>query len=199
MPIELAKIGTVSVVQDDDGRVHWTSGGAIDADGANGQRGARFAYREDDEGLDYLENAGWPDGSWQNVLMDRGDGTPFSDADGNIYSKTTYAWKGRPITTRYVDSATVPYVVVNPHVRLRAVGVVMGCRAKITYRRRSIAAVVADVSGGSRIGELSMAAAEALGIESSPRRGGVDHGVRFEMWPGSAAIVNGELYELQRA
>jgi len=199
MPIELANINGVSVVQDDDGRVHWTSGGSIDADGANGQNGAPFSYRMDDTGLDALANAGWPNRGWHNVLMDRGDGTPLTDAHGNAYSKTTYAWKGRPITTRYVDAATVPYAVVNPMVRLRAVGIVMGCRARITYHGKSVEAVVADVSGSSGIGELSIAAAAAIGIKSSPRHGGVGSGVRFELWPGSAALVHGELYELQRA
>lgn len=199
MPIELARIDGVHVIQDDDGRVHWESGGAIDADGANGQNGAKFAYRVDDKGLDALQNAGYPNGAWDNVLVERGAGHPLSDAGGNIYSKTTYAWKGRPIPTRYVDAATVPYVVVNPLVRRHAVGVVIGCRALITYKGKSIVAVVADVSGAGRIGELSIAAAKALGIKSSPRNGGVGSGVGFEMWPGSAAIINGEIYELQRA
>ncbi|MCG5235149.1 glycoside hydrolase family 75 protein [Xanthobacter oligotrophicus] len=199
MPIELALIDGFPVVQDEDGRVHWESGGAIDADGANGQNGAKFAYRLDDKGLDALQNAGYPKGAWDNVLVDRGNGYPLTDADGNIYSKTTYAWKGRPIPTRYVDAATVPYVVVNPLVRRHAVGVVIGCRALISYKDRSIVAVVADVSGVGRIGELSIAAAKALGIKSSPRTGGIGTGVRFEMWPGSAAIIAGEIYELQRA
>ncbi|MFG1477389.1 hypothetical protein V5F53_01840 [Xanthobacter sp. V4C-4] len=199
MPIELAKIKGISVVQDDDGRVHWHSGGAIDADGANGQRGAPFAYRMDDNGLDALANAGWPNAGWHNVLMDRGDGFPLADTNGNVYSRTTYAWKGRPITPRYVDAVTVPYAVVNPLVRLRAVGVVIGCRARIGYSGRSIDAVVADVSGAGSIGELSIAAAMALGIPSSPRNGGTDQGVQFEIWPGSAALTGGEIYELQRA
>lgn len=200
MPIELARIQGISVVQDEDGRVHWTSGGDIDADGANNQNGLGFAYRADDTGLDFLANAGWPNGSWDNVLMDRGDGHPLDDGHGNYFSKTTYAWKGRPITTRYVDSASVPYVVVNPLVRLRAVGVVMGCRALITYKKKSVAAVVADVSGAGNIGELSIAAAKALGFRNpSPRNGGVNSGVTFEFWPGSAAIIGGEIYELQRA
>lgn len=199
MPVELATINRISVIQDDDGRVHWISGAAIDADGANGQNGASFAYRMDDQGLDRLANAGWPDGGWHNVLLDRGDDTPLTDGNGNAYSRTTYAWKGRPIATRYVDAATVPYVVVNPLVRMRAVGVVMGCRARITHHGRSVDAVVADVSGSKKIGELSIAAAAILGIPSSPLHGGTQGEVLFEMWPGSAALIGGEIYELQRA
>lgn len=199
MPIELANIRDIPVVQDEDGRLHWISGAAVDADGANGQNGNPFAYRADDEGLDALANAGWPDGGWRNVLLDHGDGAPTSDGRGNWYSQTTYAWQGRPITTRYVDATTVPYVVVNPIVRRKAVGVVIGCRARVTYQNTSIDAVVADVSGASDIGELSIAAAELLGMPNSPRRGGAPQGVLFEFWPGSAAVLQGEIYELQPA
>jgi hypothetical protein len=199
MTIEIAKIKGVSVVQDDDGRVHWTCGSAVDADGSNGQNGNPFAYRTDNKGLDLLANAGFPDGGWQGVLLDHGDGTPTSDGNGNLYSQTTYAWKGRPITTRFVDATAIPYAVVNPIVRKKAFGVVIGCRARITFQNKSIDAVVADVSGSHDIGELSIEAAKQLGIPDSPRHGGAPEGVLFEFWPGSAAVLQGAIYELQRA
>jgi hypothetical protein len=206
MSIELAVIKGVSVVQDDKGRVTWRCGGAIDADGANGQNGNRFSYGVDakgkDKGLDFNANAGWPHGGWRNVLLDHGDGTPTSDGNGNWYSSTTYAWPGRPITTRYVDSTTVPYIVVNPIVRNKATGIVIGCRARVTYQGKAIDAVVADVSGSGDIGELSIAAAKALGFtakECDPRKGGVSSGVSYECWPGTAATVNTETYLLQHA
>jgi hypothetical protein len=199
MAIELAKIKNIPVIQEDDGRVHWVSGAAIDADGSNGQNGNAFAYRADDRGLDALAAAGWPDGGWRNVLLDHGDRTPTSDGNGNWYSQTTYAWSGRPITTRFVDATAVPYVVVNPLVRKKAVGVVIGCRARISFRKKVCDSVVADVSGVGDIGELSIAAASQLGIPNSPRHGGVSKGVLFEFWPGSAAVLQGHIYELQRA
>ncbi|TGD96588.1 glycoside hydrolase family 75 protein [Methylobacterium nonmethylotrophicum] len=200
MSTMIAKIGKIEVFQDDDGRVHWESGAAIDADGANGQKNVKhFAYRRDDHGLDLLQNAGYPDGDWRGVLLDRGDGEPLDDGHGNLYSQTTYAWKGRPIATRYVDAKTVPYVVVNPIVRHHAVGVVIGCHAQVSFQGKTIEAVVADVSGATRIGELSIRAAELLEIPSSPKNGGVSAGVRFAMWPGRAAVIDEETYELQRA
>lgn len=199
MSLILATIKGVKVTQDDDGRVHWISGAAIDADGANGQNGRPFAYRADNKGLDNYHNAGWPNAGWRNVLIDHGDGTPTSDGHGNWYSSTTYAWPGRPLPTRYVDAATVPYVVVNPLVRKHAAGVVIGCRARVTYKTKEILAVVADVSGVGDIGELSIAAAEALGIPESPRSGGVNSAVAFEFWPGTPAEVDGETYVLQPA
>lgn len=199
MSFELAEIKGVKVVQEPDGRVHWSCGATIDADGANGQNGNPFAYRADNQGLDDYANAGWPKGDWHNVLLDHGNGQPTDDGQGNWYSQTTYAWKGRPIATRYVDSSAVPYMVVNPIVRRKAVGIVIGCRGRLTYKKTSIDVVVADVSGSKDIGEISIRAAQLLGIPHSPRKGGVTKGVDFEMWPGSAALVDGEIYELQRA
>ena len=203
----LAVINGVTVVQDNDGRVHWQSGAAVDADGANGQNGNPFAYRQDDTGLDALANAGYPNKSWRDVLVvDPGTDQPTDDGNGNWYSSTTYIWKDRPLETRYVDATAVPYVVVNPRVRAKAKGVVIGCKARVTYKRKKekrkkkkIDAVVADVSGGNDIGEMSIAAAKMLGIPDSPRHGGVDSGVSFEFWPGKAAVINGEAYELQLA
>jgi len=203
MSTTLAVVKGITVLQDEDGRVYWQSGAAVDADGANGQNGKPFAYRRDDKGLDALANAGYPNQSWRDVLVVEND-KPKDDGRGNWYSMTTYAWKDRPVETRYVDSTTVPYVVVNPHVRMKAKGVVIGCKACVTYKSGKnnaikIDAVVADVSGGADIGELSIAAAEKLGIPSSPRHGGVNSGVTFEFWPNEPATVNGEVYELKPA
>jgi len=198
----LAVVKGVTVVQDDnDGRVHWRSGAAVDADGSNGQNGKPFAYREDNTGLDSNADAGWPNKSWRDVLVEdpENPGHPTSDGNGNWYSRTTYTWQDRDLPTRYVDATSVAYVVVNPHVRMRATGVVIGCKARVTYKGKTVDAVVADVSGGADIGELSIAAAEALGIPPSPRSGGVNSGVTFELWPGQAAVVNDETYELQPA
>ena len=132
MPVQLAMIMNVTVVQDDDGRVYWTAGAAVDAADSKGQNGKRSAYRSDGTGLDALTNAGWPHGGWRNVLIEAGDGEPLSDGNGNWYSSTTYVWKGRPIGTRYVDATTVPYIVVNPIVRRNAASVVIGCCARVT-------------------------------------------------------------------
>jgi hypothetical protein len=197
----IARIRGVEVTQDDNGRVHWQSGAAIDADGANGQNGNRFAYRyPTNDGLDDIHSsAGFPNGSWQDVLVNDGSGQPLTDGNGNAYSLTTYFWPGRPIATRAVDATTVPYIVVNPHVRWNAKSVVIGSKARVTYQENSVDAVVADVSGPNDIGEISIAAAEALGIPSSPRTGGISRGVQFEFWPGTSAVLNGENYLLERA
>src|SRR5437879_6384649 len=195
MPQTIATINKIDVIQDDDLRVHWISGSAVDADGANGQMGNPFAYGKADKGLDFNKNAGYPKGQWRDVLIDNGSGKPLSDDKDNWYSQTTYHWKGRPIPRRYVDATTVPYMVVNPAVRLNATGVVIGCKARISYNGKSVLAVVADVSGPDGLGEISIAAAQALGFpDSSPRKGGVAKGVTFEFWPGLPAKIGGEEY-----
>lgn len=149
--------------------------------------------------MDANANAGWPDRGWRNVLIDNG-GHPTDDGNGNWYSSTTYAWKERLLATRYVDSTKVPYIVVNPMVRKKARGIVIGCKARARYKETTVDAVVADVSGPGDIGELSIAAAKALKFKNaSPRNGGVNSGVAFEFWPDQPATVNGELYELRSA
>jgi hypothetical protein len=197
----IAWIQGIPVTQDDDDRVYWQSRAAIDADGANGQNGNPFAYRyPTNDGLDDIyASAGYPSGSWQNVLVNDGSGRPLTDGTGNAYSQTTYAWPGRLIGTRWVDATAVAYVVVNPTVRQNAKGVVIGSRAVVTYQGKSVDAVVADVSGPTGVGEISIAAAQVLGIPPSPRTGGVDSGVQFQFWPGTPAVVNGETYLLQPA
>jgi hypothetical protein len=199
MGTQIAEIRGIPVIQEADKRIHWTSRAEVDADGSNGQNGNPFAYRSDDKGLDADADAGWPNGGWRNVLIDNGNGYPLGDGNGNWYSSTTYTWPGRPIATRFVDATAVPYAVVNPIVRSNSVGIVIGCLARITYNGKTIDAVVADVSGSGDIGEVSIAAAKALGIPSSPRTGGVDSGVTFEFFPDTAADINGETYLLQRA
>jgi hypothetical protein len=197
----IATIGNVQVTQDPDGRVHWTSGANIDADGANGQNGNPFAYRyPTNDGLDDIRgSAGYPNGSWRDILVDDGSGKPLTDGSGNAYSRSTYTWPGRSVADRAVDATAVAYVVVNPHVRTNAKGIVIGCKAVLSYNGNSVDAVAADVSGGGQIGEISIAAAKALGIPSSPRTGGVDSGVDYSLWPGTPGVVNGETYLLERA
>ena len=200
----IAIIHGVTVVQNEDGTVFWRSGADIDADGANGQAGGPFAYRyPNDDGLDRLVNAGWPNEEWTDVLYSDGNGHPLTDGEGNAYSKSSLILPVKSpenLANRAVDAWSVPYVVVNPHVQYNATGVVLGCLATVAYQGRSIEAVVADVGPGNRIGEISVAAAKALNIPSSPLSGGVSgFEVSYTLYPGKAAVINGVTYPLQRA
>jgi hypothetical protein len=185
--------------EDDDGRVHFTADADIDADGANGQFGARAAYMADDSGSDFLANGGMAivNGKvicakpWaRDVVILGDDNQPKVFANGVIASMTWYRHrdKARDDPSSYIDSETVPYVVVPPLIVQKTKGVVRGCRAQVSYNGKSVECVVADKSGKTSIGEISIAAARALGINPSPRNGGLGNPiVHYEIWPGQAA------------
>jgi len=199
-------IGTISsedavcsILEDPDGRVHFTADADICADGANGQHGGPWAYRADDTGSDALANAGMAKignkvvckHAWARsvVLLDT-DNEPKIYPGGNIASMTWYSDRARLKSdpAAYVDAETVPYIVVPPIIVQRTKGVVRGCRAKVTYRGAIVDCVVADLGPVNKIGEISIAAARALGIPSSPRSGGIAGAyVKYELWPGQAA------------
>jgi len=188
-----------TVFEDSDGRVHFTADADIDADGANGQSGAPAAYTVDDTGSEALANGGmrieagkvvcaepWA----RDIVILDADNEPKVFAGGVIASMTWYRHVGRAMDdpAAYVDAETVPYIVVPPLVVQRTAGIVRGCRARVTWRGRSVDCVVADRGPASRIGELSIAAARAVGLDPSPRNGGTEAvEVHYELWPGIAA------------
>lgn len=187
------------IYEDEDGRVYFTADGDIDADGANGQNGAQSAYRVDDSGSDYLENGGMKivngkvicDKLWARdvVILDT-DNEPKVFDNGLIASSTWYKYSGFDSNdpAAYVDAETIPYIVVPPIIMNKTKGVVRGCKARVTYNGLSIDCVVADLGSNNKIGELSIAAARAVGLKPSPRNGGTDEAVVFyELWPGVAA------------
>jgi hypothetical protein len=58
----------------------------------------------------------------------------------------------------------------------------------VTFRGKSVDCVVADRGPKNKIGELSIAAARAVGLPSSPRHGGTEKPeVLYELFPGVAA------------
>jgi hypothetical protein len=131
------------------------------------------------------------------VLLDV-DNEPKIFPGGNIASVTWYRDRSKATSdpSSYVDAETIPYIVVPPIIVQGTKGIVRGCRAKVTYRNKSVNCVVADLGPANKIGEISIAAARALGITPSPRSGGVVGAfVQYELWPGQAAPG----FELQAA
>jgi hypothetical protein len=187
------------------GRGFFRADGDVDADGCNGQAG-KWAYMPGDKGLELLANAGYPKfpASYRSILVCGADGKP-TVINGGYVSRTAYEWSKKwpdwhP--ERYVDAYTVPYVCLPPSVRLRARGVVLGCMARVTntLNDKSVVCVVADIGPASKIGEISMAAARAIGLEWNPRAGGTSARILdYEFWPDVPAEVNGVTYDLQRA
>ena len=187
------------IVEDDDKRVYFTADADIDADGANGQNGGPAAYKADNSGTELLANGGMMvvNGkvkcaqSWARSIVILGsDNEPHVFPGGIIASTTWYHHPGKPLNdpAAYVDAETVPYIVVPSLIIQHTAGIVCGCKARITWQGRSVECVVADRGPANKIGELSIAAARAVGLPSSPRNGGTERAeVLYELWPGIAA------------
>jgi hypothetical protein len=199
-------IGTISnegfaceVKEDTDGRVFFTADGDIDADGANGQNGGPVAYRVDNHGTENLANGGMANlhgkvicvHPWARDIVILGeDNEPKVFPGGVIASTTWYLHPGKQLDDpeAYVDAETVPYIVVPPLIIQGTVGIVRGSKARVTLGSKSVDCVVADKSPAKKIGELSIAAARAIGLPSSPRDGGTEKPeLLYELWPGIAA------------
>jgi hypothetical protein len=160
--------------------VEFTSGMAIDADGA-----LRAYHPDDVSGLDALVHAGAP-GGWWGVATH--DGTPAGEpivqgesapAPGFYVSQTSLVDPSRPRDdpARYVDSAAVPYVALH-EVFVRELGCRLGDFAWVVHTdangdQHASAAIFADVVAPHLpVGEGSIALAERLALPASPRSGG---------------------------
>jgi hypothetical protein len=197
----LCTLQGVNVTQYFDGRIEFTADADIDADGSP------HAYHPDSRrGLDDLANAGHP-GNWWGIAVN-GFGHPIiqtarDPAPGYFVSTTAYEWTAydKSDPRRYVDSEEVPFIVVENFIRRRAKGIVLGCRCRVTneLNGKNVEGVVADIGPLNKIGELSIAAAEAIGIPSSPRTGGEPkHVITYELFPGEPAVIGGKTYNLIR-
>jgi len=172
----------------DDGSVSFIGEMTIDADGSPRAYGPKGTSPLDD-----LDNAGH-DGNWWGIATDNGasDGRPLIQGQhdpfpGYYISTTAYQVPGFALTDphAYLDSEKVPFIVV-PGRLVRAVpGVVLGCKARITYPRtgKTVEAVVGDRGPNDHIGEASMATAAALEVPNDPRHGGSAGIFLYELWP----------------
>lgn len=189
--IVLAIIGGISIYQFPGSSPFFFRGGlAIDADGSP------HAYGPAGKGLDHLANAGQP-GNWWALVTDNGktNGTPIvqgpnSPAPGFYISTTALQDASLPAadTRRYVDSETIPYIVLpghrgrqlSPKLRLGDVALVAnGKTGAFSY------AVYADVGPQDQIGEGSIALARALNVGADPKRGNGSHDIVYVVFPGS--------------
>ena len=182
------RVGGVTVTVDS-GVMSFTSGLAVDGDGSP------HAYHPDSaSGLDRLANAGHP-GNWWGVVTDDGSagGTPIvqgahDPAPGFFVSATSLVDRSRPLhdPRRYVDSETIPYLSLpRALMPLGRSFAHLGDVALVAYNSASSPAILADVGPPGRIGEGSIALARALGIDPSPRLGGVAGGVSYRLFCGS--------------
>src|SRR5581483_829003 len=153
----------------------------------NGDGSPRAYHPDSKSGLDALANAGRP-GHWWGLACDE-KGEPFvqgpnDPAPGFFVSTTSLQNPGYEVNDprRYIDSETVPFIVLPiglNHVPL------LGAPARgINLRNgKTCSAIFADFGPRDKIGEGSIALAEALGIPSDPRTGGVPDGIVYLVFP----------------
>ena len=216
-------IGTIQgsdIIELDDGSVRFFAGATLDGDGANGQFGEPPCYAPDSyngQTLDVLANAGEP-GNWYGVVTNTGrkNGKPIvqkkTDPCPGAYVSATSLHlpreNGEPLPDsspfKYVDSATVPFIAVPPIIFRSVEGTVLGCRCLVTNSRtgKTTEAVVADIGPSNHLGEISVACAKAIGVSTGtthPANGGgaPSPTIRYQLFPGKAAVVNGVTYPLQ--
>jgi hypothetical protein len=168
-----------------DGAVVWRSGAAIDADGS-----PRAYHPDSAKGLDKLANAGPLEHPWALACDPSGVEYVQRDTDPapGFYVSTTSLIDASVHEVRdprrYVDSEQVAYVTCTR--AMRGSGVRMGDLAVACLGDKVVPCIVADV--GPHPGEVSIAAARALGIPSDPRTGGVSYPVvSYVIFAGSAS------------
>lgn len=160
-----------------DAYTYWLDHIAIDADGAPN------AYGPDDQGLDSLRDAGYPNGHWKNTLVPdpNNSSTPFVQRCGPFkgfyVSTTSLSDSSKCVTSpnRYVDASTVPYIAFplrfySEHGtgQLGDVGVAINLS-----NGKSSEFIIADIgSKAEKLGEISIKLAENLGGRRvNPRSG----------------------------
>jgi hypothetical protein len=107
--------------------------------------------------------------------------TRDSQAAASIRARDPYHQDGTSYMNGIIDTTQVPYIVLP----LGFNGAQMGDLALVRYQGREIIAVCGD--RGPRLGEASMAAARALGINPDGKSGGAEGGVTYIIFPGTAA------------
>lgn len=163
----------------------FTAGMTIDADGAPN------AYGPHNRGLDYTANARGTHG-WVALVTDH-KGRPVIQKSGRYrgyYISTTSLRQGDTSDPKnpnqYIDATRIPYIALPADVA-EAFDISLGDLALVVNQAngRSAYAIYADVGPKGRIGEGSIALAEALGIPADPRHDSVEDGVTYLIFPGS--------------
>ncbi len=169
--------------------------------------GAPRAYHKDDaKALDNLANAG-REGEWRALVTDTGkpDGKPVvqgpgDPAPGFFISTTALFDKARPTRSpaRYVDASKIQYVAVPPEAM--AWGAQLGDFAVVMNAKngRIAFAIVADVGPPAKLGEGSIALADAIGVASSPKDGGLTGGVVYAIFTKSGTGAPRSVADIDR-
>jgi len=165
--------------------VLFRAGMQIDADGAPNAYGPRG------KGLDSIANAKRGD-RFVGVITSS-DGMPIVQKRGvykGFYVSPTslYAAGGRESSpSTYVDARKIPYIAL-PRGLAEQFGVKLGDLAVVINQKngRSAFAIYADSGPADKIGEGSIALANALRVNSDPRHGGIqEEEITYLLFPNS--------------
>src|SRR5262249_44774685 len=108
---------------------------------------------------------------------------------GYYVSKTSLQDTSKALTDprRYVDSETIPYIVLPVGIIRQAGEPKLGDLAAVFNEGNGklSSAIVADIGPSRRLGEGSISLATRLGLPSNPRTGGVQSGIAMVVFPGS--------------
>jgi len=185
---------TAEVLWHDGGVLIFQAGMTIDADGAP------HAYSPvPGEGLDTLENAGFP-GHWDGIATRDGEPLiqgPDAPAPGYYVSTTALQDHAHPPLTqrRYVNAAAVPYIALPESIdgpQLGDVAMVVNIR-----NHRATPAIFADIS--PQPGEGSIALARKLAIDPDARSGGTGQGIVYVLFEqsGKGSLISNEEIQQQ--
>ncbi|MBL7814825.1 MAG: hypothetical protein JNL70_07440 [Saprospiraceae bacterium] len=139
----------------------------------------------------------YEDTAWWGVVTGA-DGKPLVKADGPFkgyyISTTSYVYSGQrdDVQERYVNANIVPYSVLS-EVSRKALGLKLGDLVHVKNTKNGKEKWTAYLEtrfADDKIGEVSGAAANALGINSDPRVGGVGGGLVFTFYPNTAPLSN---------
>lgn len=187
---ELSKIGysTIYSIDGDDSAYFYQAGMMIDADGAY-----KAYHPNNSPGLDYLANGGKP-GNWWALVTDNGKptGNPVIQKEGDpapgFYISTTSLQDKTKAATdplRYVDSTSIPYIVLPANSRFGA-SLSDLCIVYNPGNGQLCGGVFADTGPRNQIGEASIAMANGVGVPGNPKNGGQAHGLVYIVFPGSS-------------
>jgi hypothetical protein len=190
-PISLSRIGGTDILG-------VNSAIAYESEMLVAAEGSPHAFHPDDKsGLDFLGDAGQP-GNWIELVTDNGQrtGKPIiqteNDPAPGFYVSSTVLQdpsRDRKDPRRYVNSEAVNYIVVpgRLNAKLGDQGIQIGDLAVVIRPETGAhaCAIVADTGPPGHIGEGSIALANAIGIPSNVRSGGVSHGIVYVVFPGS--------------
>lgn len=162
---------------------------AIDADGAPNAYGPTCGPKDKHGcGLDSLTSAGYPnsdyneiDDDWRDILVQdlANPEKPFLKKDGFYISKTSLCDENATSDAKpgkYVDASSVPYIVM-PQLWLDRLGMQLGDLCLLWHSRikTRVVTIVADTCPVDEpLGEISIAAAKALGGKNVSARNGAD-------------------------